>query len=187
MYQVEEYQAEIYEIMPSKRAYLFRAGFKGIEIILDKSMEEVVNLIYSEGLELAQPRLFYRTLQRKEVPSKLIPDLYSKCHYLTFWVSTLGSKVDKGIQWYIQQEKVLLGTLLDAWASEALEELNDSFHKHLQSQYGVGKRRFSPGFGDLDLRVNQDLIQMLQVSEVTANCKTGILSPMKSTTCLIGW
>lgn len=187
MYQVAEYKAEAFEIMPSKRVYLFRAGFKGTEIILDKSMEEAVNQIYAEGLELAQPRLYYRTLAKHEVSARLIPDLYSKCQYLTFWVSTLGSEIDEGIQRYIRQEKILLSTLLDAWASEALEELNDSFHEHLQSKYGVGKRRFSPGFGDLDLRVNQELIQMLQVSEVTANRETGILSPIKSTTCLIGW
>ncbi|AZR72687.1 methionine synthase [Anoxybacter fermentans] len=181
------YIPEIHEIMPSKRVYLFRAGFKGKNIILDNVMRNLVNSIYTRGLEISEPKLYYTTLPIGDIPPEIIPASFAGSQRMTIFVSTLGKRIDKEIEAYAALEKVLHATLLDAWGSEALETLNKSFDNKLRSKYGKGTRRFSPGYGDIDIRLNSLILELLQVHDVVANPKTGILLPRKSTICMIGW
>ncbi len=77
--------------------------------------------------------------------------------------------------------------ILDAWGSEAVEELNESFDKKLREQYGKGTMRFSPGYGDVDVRMNKYFVKkLLGIDEIDV-LESGILVPRKSTVCMIGW
>ena len=83
---------------------------------------------------------------------------------------------------------MLISTLLDAWASEAIEALNSTFDEKLRKQFGQGTRRFSPGYDDIDIRKNYDIVKnLLKTDIVTVNQNTGIITPRKSTICMIGW
>ncbi|MCK4257860.1 MAG: hypothetical protein KAX49_02720 [Halanaerobiales bacterium] len=192
MYTTKLYIPKSDEIMPSKRAYFFRAGFKGNPIVLDDIMRNLANSIYARGLEISEGRLFYKTMPIEEIPKLvngmiIIPEIFKNIKSITFFVSTLGKKIDQAIEDYLAQQKVLQATLLDAWASEALEELNQSFDAWLRDQSGEGTRRFSPGYGDVDIRVNNFILDLLEVDSVCASLETGILLPRKSTVCMIGF
>jgi len=77
--------------------------------------------------------------------------------------------------------------LLDAWASEALEALNESFDKELRQKFGEGTMRFSPGYGDVDIRMNQYIVKELIRVENVRVLSSGEMVPRKTTTCMIGW
>ena len=175
------------DIMPSKKLFLYRAGFKGRQIEMDDVMKENINSIYLHGLRIARPKLFYKTFRIDEVPEQVIPGIFEGTKRITIFVSTLGYEIDEEIERLFEEGKVLKANLLDAWGSEAVEALNERFDAKLRARNGKGTMRFSPGYGDVDIRVNFDILELLGVVEVVSDRKTGILRPRKSTTCLIGW
>lgn len=179
------------EFMPLKRAYLARAGFKGVQTALDDTMREMVNRIYLTGLDFAAGRVHYATcsvgVSGGGIPLGVIPESFQGVRAVTFFATTLGSAIDTQIEEFTTGEQILQATLLDAWGSEALEALNRFFDAELRRQYGNGTRRFSPGYGDVDLRVNSKILELLQCEGVHAHPDTGILTPRKSTVCMIGW
>ncbi len=175
------------DIMPSKKLFLYRAGFKGRQIEMDDVMKENINSIYLHGLRIARPKLFYKTFRIDEVPEQVIPGIFEGTKRITIFVSTLGYEIDEEIERLFEEGKVLKANLLDAWGSEAVEALNERFDAKLRARNGKGTMRFSPGYGDVDIRVNFDILDLLGVVEVVSDRKTGILRPRKSTTCLIGW
>lgn len=175
------------DIMPAKKLFLYRAGFKGSKIEMDDAMRDNVNSIYLYGLEIAKPQLFYKTLPVNEIPERIIPGVFNGIKKITIFVSTLGYKIDEEIENLIKKEQMLKASLLDAWGSESIEALNERFDAKLRTKNGKGTMRFSPGYGDVDIRVNTDILRLLNVVEVMSDSKTGILKPRKSTTCLIGW
>lgn len=175
------------DIMPVKKVFLYRAGFKGSKIEMDDTMRDNVNSIYLYGLEIAEPKLFYKTFSVNEIPERIIPGVFNGIRRITIFVSTLGYKIDEEIENLIKKEQMLKASLLDAWGSESIEVLNERFDARLRAKNGKGTMRFSPGYGDVDIRVNTDILKLLNVVEVISDSKTGILKPRKSTTCLIGW
>lgn len=185
------YIAKQSDIMPSKRAYLARAGFKGTQPALDDKLRDVVNRIYMTGLDLAHGMVYYTTLTVDEsggcIPTDVIPGSFRGVQKITLFATTLGPMLDAQIAELAGAGHILQATLLDAWGSEAVESLNRFFDTELRCQYGKGTRRFSPGYGDVDIRVNSSILQMLQCDGIHANPDTGILTPRKSTICMIGW
>jgi hypothetical protein len=47
--------------------------------------------------------------------------------------------------------------------------------------------RFSPGYSDLNLSENKKIIDLLQCRIVSVHPISAMLSPQKSTVCMIGW
>ena len=187
MVEVKLFLPENEDLMPLKKSYLYRAGFKGKNIVNDNQMCKIVNSIYMLGLELAEPKIYYNTFDIKELDPTILPDSFRISEKITLFASTLGADIDKEIQTFSDRDLVLKVTLLDAWASEALERINRTFDKKLRDRNQEGTRRFSPGYGNLDIRVNNRILDILDIDEIEANPETGIITPRKSTICMIGW
>jgi len=176
------------EIMPSKRFYLMRAGFKGYDFEIDLKMRTLVNNIYLEGIELCEPVIHFYELGRKQFDKIKIPLEFGKVDSITLFTSTLGEKIDRKIEYLSNNDRILEASLLDSWASESLEALNESFdHKLRNSRNATGTLRFSPGYGELSILENVHILSLLNQNKIKANPKTGILLPRKSTVCMIGW
>jgi len=181
---IKIYIPETYEIMPQKKIYLLRAGFNGSKFQINDKLKEEVNKIYKLGLELAQPKAVGDTYKIETVPTELIPRSFEGVKSITFFVSTLGYEIDN----YISNANTLSSMLMDAWASEAIEAFNESIDKKLRKDFGKGTRRFSPGYSDIDVRKNWDIVSnLLKIEIVVINKETGIITPRKSTVCMIGW
>lgn len=184
---IEEYIPQKSNYMPSKQIYLARAGSVYKKIIDDENLNKITTDIYLKGLELARPKLWHCIYEIDKVPNEIIPSKFKGSKKISIFLSTLGEKIDHEIEKLMESNRVLEGTLLDAWASEALEKLNNSYDKKLRRIYGKGTMRFSPGYGDVDIRINKVIIEMLDLTHIITVKESGIMIPRKTTTCLIGW
>ncbi len=84
------------------------------------------------------------------------------------------------------------GIIVDACATTSIEEICDLIQDNiLQQMSKEGKSltmRYSPGYGDLDISANKDILQVLDAHKrigVTVT-NTGIMIPRKSVVALIG-
>lgn len=104
---------------------------------------------------------------------------------------TLGPKIDEKIRLYSRTD-VTRALVLDACATAAVESLADHVEAEIRT---VAKtegffltERFSPGYGDLPITVQPDIIRILAAREkiglsVTDSC---LLVPQKSVTAVAG-
>jgi hypothetical protein len=173
--------------MPLKKSYLRRAGIKGN--YLPPVLAGITNQIYLEGLNLVKPELYYIEEEAKNIPENLIPQRLKNSTNFVYFVSTVGKVIDERIEYYLNNNKVLEGSLLDAWSSESIEFLNDSFDEILRNKNKnkTGTIRYSPGYGGFSIINNFHILEMLNVKTIKANENTGVLNPSKSTVCIIGW
>lgn len=120
-----------------------------------------------------------------------IYNLLKNCNRCILMAVTLGNSIERHIRLY---EKVDLtkALILDSCATTAVEELCDLVEEKVKNKY-VNKDeeltcRYSPGYGDLNLDVQKDFIDVL-------NCKKRIginvsehmiLFPRKSVTAILG-
>ncbi len=187
---VEKYKPDRFLCIPEKKYFLRRAGFPNLAAFYkraDSKLQNNILYVYNQGLQIISPALFHLTEKTVRLPAALIPEKFSRADYFSIFVSTLGSAFDEFINHLLESGNILNAFLLDAWGSEALETLNRRFDEQLRRQRGPGTKRFSPGYLNIDIRLNRWLIEeLLQIQEIKV-LESGLLVPRKSTVCLIGW
>jgi len=175
------------DFLPSKKLYLLRAGFKQYGHELDKTMRQLTNDIYIEAIPLVEPKIIYITSTVDHVEDIQIPKIFAGIQTITFFISTLGIPIEERIEQYHESGNTTKATLLDAWASEAIEALNNHFDLSLRKNHQKGTMRFSPGYSEVLLTENNKIIRFLECEMVKAHSLSGMLTPQKSTICMIGW
>jgi len=181
------------DFLPSKTLYLLRAGFKGRTIKADEYMIDLANKIYLEAIKLVDSKVLLRTYGIHDVSPLNLPESFSRCMEVTLFVSTLGKRIDDKINEYSNNGKTLQATLLDAWGSESVESINERVDERIrekmrrESPTKKGTRRFSPGYGSVSILENIKILRKLGCDFVDAKENSGVLIPVKSTTCMIGW
>ncbi len=175
------------DFLPSKKMYLLRAGFSGIQTELDQKMLNLTNIIYLEAITLVNAEITYETLSIDDTGDIHIPKKFKEVKKITFFVSTIGNRIERRVEAYGKSGETAKAALLDAWASESIEELNDNFDQLLRKKHKKGTMRFSPGYSDVRLTENNKIIELLHCERVWAHPKSGMLIPQKSTVCMIGW
>jgi len=171
-------------ILPSKRDVAFRAGHKALPAP-DDPLYAPLQAAYREGTRLIAPRGAWVTLPASDAGQ--LPASFAGVARVTLGVTTLGPALDEAIAAHLDAGRTLPGVLLDAFGSEAVEEVTDALDAFLRASHGPGTRRFSPGYGDLSILENAAILARLGVDFVAAKPATGILTPRKSTVFLIGW
>ncbi len=120
--------------------------------------------------------------------SKDLAKNLSGCQKVLIFGATLGVGIDRLITKYakISPSKALM---LQAIGAERIEALCDAFCKQVEIEKSVALRpRFSPGYGDLGLSVQADIINLLEASKkigLTLN-NSLLMSPTKSVTAFVG-
>lgn len=177
-------------------------GYKHQKI--DERTEKLIDECIEEMKSIAKPRFIYNffELNKKEGAvelknSSLVltgKDIYN---HLKDSVSsivmavTLGSEVDRRIRYY---EKVDLARalVLDACSTQAVEEVCDILEANLRKEVqSKGKNlnwRYSPGYGDLPIEVQGQLISTLNCNAAIGLTVTNdnIMLPRKSVTAIMG-
>ena len=113
------------------------------------------------------------------------------CESIILFAATVGHGIDR----LIKKAELLSpakAVCFQALGSERVESLCDAFNVELKKEYGEKgfflKPRFSPGYGDLSLELQKDIISVL-------DCKKNLgislsenlmMSPSKSVTAIIG-
>ena len=111
----------------------------------------------------------------------------SGCRRALVLAATVGPELDRLVARYsaVSPAKALM---LDALGTERVESLLDAVMADLSAEYGALCRRFSPGYGDLALEVQQSVFALLDCPKhIGVSLGEGLLmSPMKSVTAIVG-
>lgn len=161
---------------------------------IDQLIDDCIN----ETLRICQPRFTYRILpiDRKEHTPKIaftgqdVPNLLTDCDRVVLLAATLGNGLEAAMR-RAQVRDLSRAITLDCCGSAAIEAVCDAAQDEIQ--HNVGKQvfltdRFSPGYGDLPIDLQDDFIRMVdgsrQIGLTVTN--THILTPRKSVTAVIG-
>ena len=123
--------------------------------------------------------------------SKNIEKLTSRSNECYLLAATLGHEADRQIS-ISQQKNMLDGIALDACASVRIDAFIDYIIKNkIKPGLKEGENltpRFSPGYGDLNMNVTEDIIAILNASKYIGLSVTRsmMMSPIKSVTAIIG-
>lgn len=111
------------------------------------------------------------------------------CDRAAAFCATLSAGVDALLR-RTQSTDMARAFCLDCCAAAAVEQLCDQIEAHLQRQYPgcFFPYRYSPGYGDLPLTVQRDLLNWLDAPRRVGLCATDsqILTPRKSVTAVLG-
>ncbi|AEH50621.1 methionine synthase [Pseudothermotoga thermarum] len=181
----DRYFPEKFEYMPDKKIFLARAGTRYSKID-DPAFLQKINELFLLALTEVKPVVYHETVPIEVLPEQAIPIVFKGVKRVTVFASTLGKDFDELVEDYSKKD-VFSAFILDSWGSEAVEKLNESFDKLLRSRFKEGTMRFSPGYGNVDVRMNKYFVKdLLKVEEIEV-LESGILIPRKSTVCMIGW
>lgn len=111
------------------------------------------------------------------------------CTEAYLFAATLGAGVDRLMHVY-ECTDLPAAVVLQACAAAMLETCCDEAQEALMATLEPGlalKPRFSPGYGDLPLAVQPDLLRVLSAQKIGLACtKSNMLTPVKSITAVIG-
>ena len=130
-------------------------------------------------------------LEGAYVYSNDIARLTSRSDDCYILAATLGQEVDRQIS-LAQQKNMLDGIALDACASVRIDAFCDYFVKsEIKPGLNSGEfltSRFSPGYGDLNMNVTEDILQILNARKRIGLSVTHslMMMPIKSITAFIG-
>ena len=172
--------------------------------ILDKNLDQMIDELIQETKELSRPRFIYNiftlkkdneiflngtnlTFNSSDIKKHL---LYSdKCAVMC---ATLGNEIEMRINYYSKIE-LLKSIILDACASTYIEALCDEVDKELdkkaKSEGLYITSRYSPGYGDFDISIQKELLNIIEASKKIGVTVTDsfIMLPRKSVSAIIGF
>ena len=109
------------------------------------------------------------------------------CDKAVVFAATVGLDIDRLIKKYsnITPSKALM---LSAIGTERIESLCEVFCSEILKDNCKITTRFSPGYGDLSINYQKDIIKMLEASKLIGLCLNDslIMSPSKSVTAIVG-
>ncbi len=126
-----------------------------------------------------------------DVTSKSLTVNLQGCEEVLFFAATLGAEVDWLIRKYSAKD-ISQGLIMDAAATALIESYCDGcnyrLEKELNKDYKTLRPRFSPGYGDFDVKHQWDFIRLLDLPRTIGVTPTdsGMLVPTKSVTALMG-
>ena len=120
---------------------------------------------------------------------KDIGKLLRGCSKAVLFAATLGSGVDALLR-KLQITNMPKALLTDAMAGAAIEQICNDFQEDLQARFPDMQQtmRYSPGYGDLPLDLQKDLLATLEAGKRIGLFVTesNMLTPLKSVTAIIG-
>lgn len=178
----------------NKKEILRYAGCKDTTEEIDNLIEQCL----SEIKDKLTYKVCYRVLDVKfndiccdfglfSATSKSLAKNLCGCKRAVLFAATIGIEFDRIIAKYnrIAPSKALF---FQAIGAERVEALCDVFCQYLKETYGACCPRFSPGYADLDLKIQKQVMTLLDCSKqvgITLN-DSMLMSPSKSVTAFVG-
>ena len=123
------------------------------------------------------------------LPGQSIRDHLRGCGRAAVFCATLSAPVDTLLR-RAQAEDLARALVLDCCASQAIEEVCDRVEEEIKAGFpGCSfPYRFSPGYGDLPITLQGQLLALLDAPRRIGLCASGshILIPRKSVTAILG-
>lgn len=176
---------------------------------IDVDLNKLIDVCIDLTNEIINPRYSYKICSMEKVKtkedkyvvylrhegikfeSKDIYDLLIDCNKCVLMSATLGLEIEREIR-KLTYTELTKGVIVDACATTAIEQVCDliqsDIEKNLLNKGKYITTRYSPGYGDLSIETNKDIINILNSQSrigltVTEN---GIMIPRKSVVAIIG-
>ncbi len=125
-----------------------------------------------------------------KLTSRALARHLENCKEAYLFAATLGAGVDRLMQTYTRTD-LPAAVVLQACAAALLESFCDEAQADIEKKLGSGvmlRPRFSPGYGDLSLDCQPDILRILDASKkIGLSCTgTNMLTPTKSITAIMG-
>ncbi len=160
----------------------------------ERTCKQVAKAIHQVAQQ-AEPRKTYREFLREEVTHLLkgedIRQHVENCGQVLLLAVTLGSQMDE-----LLRKTAVTGmdeaVILEAAANALIEQVAAQTEGELRQHYGEKglfiTPRYSPGYGDLPLETQPDLLQLLEAGKTIGlyASKEHLLTPRKSITAICG-
>ena len=189
-------QTRTYDALPIRRREILRyAGCDGADAAVTELMESCL----TEAADALTPQVCWQVLDvnvRDELCDFGVFSLSSRqlarnldgCSRVILFAATVGVGIDRLITKYsrIAPSRALM---LQAIGAERIEALCDAFVTGWETENRTKLRpRFSPGYGDLPLSVQKDIISLLEApKQIGLSLNDSLLmSPTKSVTAFAG-
>lgn len=190
--------------IPIKEVYRYMGYPKECQDI-PSAVEHMVAEEVATALPVLLPKATYLTCgYDKNTHCVLIPDgglkitgteiqnHLAKCTKVSIFTCTIGSSIEPLIDTYFRDGEYTRAIIVDAIGSAAVEYVADTLNQYLSAAAHREKHhlvsRFSPGYGDWDLSIQEDLVTAAGGRaigiQVTAS---SLLIPRKSVSGIIGW
>ena len=163
----------------------------------DTATEELVRSAISEALPLCVGKVCYGEFPMTisgntvdmgfaAVESRSLATHLSGCRLAVVFAATVGIGIDRLVARYgvVSPSRALC---MQALGSERIESLCDTFEEKI-CEGRATRSRFSPGYGDLSLDLQRDIMSVLEAHKrigVTLNDSL-LMSPVKSVSAIIG-
>lgn len=162
-----------------------------------------IRIACSEAKILSRPKAIWQlyaydpnsSVVQSEPPLTLVGSAIrthlAHCCKVIVLAATIGEAIETEITAQFQSDQYSAGLLLDAAATTAVESAIDQLEDALRLRFAKeGLRlvhRFSPGYGDWDIRIQPHLIELAHAQEIgIALTESCMLTPRKSVTAIIG-
>ena len=126
-----------------------------------------------------------------DVTSRSLTVNLRDCNEVVFFAATLGAEADRLISQYTRRD-ISQGALMEAAATAFIEDYCDRCQAELEAELNKENKtlrpRFSPGYGDFDIRHQKDMVNLLDLPRQIGVTLTdgGMLTPTKSVTAVMG-
>ncbi len=169
----------------------------------DRATERLVSECTAELMDVLRPRAVWREFQLEPGDGITVVDTALRlegndirrhlkgCDRIIAFAVTLGHEADRLIRYY-EKASMARALVLDACASAAAESLAEQLNRSIEKRYESSgyylTQRYSPGYGDFSLRIQNDLLSALNAGRSIGLSATQhhILVPGKSVTAVIG-
>ena len=169
-----------------------------------EQIQKLLDRCERETLQILQPKYVYQrfSIERLDdgihvtgtpliLKGQAIAEHLQNCEEIFLMGATAGMALDRQIRRFMIKEPDA-GVVLDSCGIQAVEQIGDLAEKEMESivlEDGFYLTwRFSPGYGDLPLETQQDLVRILDLPRkigVSLN-ESFLMTPSKSVTAIIG-
>lgn len=126
-----------------------------------------------------------------KVESFYLREVFNDAVKVTVGCVTLGKGIPQLINEKMSSGEYYLAALADSYASQYVELLAEKwFEMRKQEQRSRGlfpTLRFSPGYGDFELKYQKEIISILEMEDKINVTDSFLLEPEKTITFLMGW
>ncbi len=157
-----------------------------INTLIDECIKEVKEVASFKSLSMKLP-VSHLPLKINdiEIKSQDLDFYFQHCNECMIVACTLGLEIDRRVKYY-EHVDMAKAVVFDAVSNCFLEECENEYEKSLN--LGLHTFRFAPGYGDIPLTLNGDILKRLQADKRLGITLTSshLMLPMKSIVGMIG-